>query len=442
MRSIRSSRKFITRVCLAAMLLLSVSAFAQKQDKKSLENKKRKLKKDIELAEQLLNDTKKEKKKSISTLVALNKSIEKREEYISTINSEIGLMGQQIEGNNNSIKSLQWEIKKLKSDYAAMVYFAYKNRDNYEKLLFVFAAADFNQAYKRLKYIQEYNEARKKQITVISQKQSELGVQVKDLEQKKSEKKDLLGSEVSEKKDLTQKKEEKEQVLATLQDKESQLKKDLEKKKKDAEKTEIAIQSLIKAELERQREKAEKEREKALALELANNKSKKITEDVPPRKNTDAVKVSAKYHLSKDEMDINLSFSSNKGRLPWPVIQGIITEGFGPHQHPTLANLLTFNNGVTISTGKGSLARSIFQGEVTGVTSIPGVGKLVIVRHGEYLSVYTNLDEVYVQTGDKIKAKQNIGKIIFDSEEGKTEMNLQIWRGQNKLNPEDWLYRD
>jgi septal ring factor EnvC (AmiA/AmiB activator) len=441
MQNIKLSRVF-SGICFAVMLLLSVSASAQRQDKKSLESKKKKLKKDIELAEQLLKDTKNEKKKSISTLVALNKSIEKREEYISTINSEIGLMNQQIEGNNNSIKSLHGEINKLKSDYAAMVYFAYKNRDNYEKLMFVFAAADFNQAYKRLKYIQEYNEARKKQIGIISQKQRELGTQVQELEQKKSEKKELLGSEVSEKKDLTEKKVEKEQVLVTLQDKESQLKKDLEKKKKDAEKTEVAIQSLIKAEIERQRLRAEEEHNKALAMEKLGNKTKKNPEEVVTNKNPESVKAAAKYHLSKDEIDVNLSFSSNKGKLPWPVIQGIIIEGFGPHPHPSLANIMTFNNGVTISTGKGSLARSVFQGEVTGVTSIPGVGRLVIIRHGEYLSVYSNLEEVYVQTGDKVKAKQNIGKIIFDSEEGKTEMNLQIWRGQNKLNPEDWLFND
>ncbi len=427
--------KYLLRYCLAACLLLCISfaASAQRQDKKALENKKKKLKKDIELAEELLKETKQGKKKTLNTLVALNKNIEKREELIYTINTEIGLMNRQIDENNTSIKNLHGDIKKLKQEYASMVYFAYKNRDSYDKLIFVFAAADFNQAYKRLKYIQEYNEARKKQIAAISQKQKELGDQVQDLEQKKTEKKDLLGNEETEKKDLTQKKEEKEQVLVDLQDKESQLKKDLEKKKKDAEKTELAIQALIKAEIERQEKlaaiAAEKER-----LKESGNHVKSTT--------TETVKSSPRYHLSKDEMDLNQTFANNKGKLPWPVIQGIITEGFGPHEHPTIKNFIYVNNGVNISTGKGSLARCIFQGEVTGVTSIPGVGKLVIVRHGEYLSVYSNLDEVYVQTGDKVKAKQNIGKIQFDQEEGKTEMNLQIWRGQNKLNPEDWLFKD
>jgi septal ring factor EnvC (AmiA/AmiB activator) len=416
---------------LAGMLLLTVSSLAQKQDKKSLENKKKKQKKDIELAEQLLKQTKQGKNKTLNTLVTLNKNIEKREEYISTISSEIGLMNHQIDDNNNSIKSLHSDISKLKKEYAGMVYFAYKNRDNYDKMMFVFAASDFNQAYKRLKYIQEYNEARKKQIVSISQKQHELGEQVQDLEQKKNEKKDLLGSQESEKKDLTLKKVEKEQLLSDLQQKEVQLKKDLEKKKKDAEKTELAIQALIQAEIDRQQKLA------ALALEKSNK-----TEAHPVKKNNDPVKTTAKYHLSKDEMDVNLSFASNKGKLPMPVIQGMITESFGPHEHPTIKDFITVQNGVNIQSGKGSLARCIFQGEVTGVTSIPGVGKLVIIRHGEYLSVYSNLDEVYVQTGDKVKAKQNIGKIQFDPEEGKTEMNLQIWKGQNKLNPEDWLFKD
>ncbi|MFI5148536.1 MAG: murein hydrolase activator EnvC family protein [Bacteroidia bacterium] len=429
-------KPILLRFCLAAFLLLCIilPAGAQHQDKKTLEKKKKKLKQDIELAEALLKETKQGKKKTLNTLVALNKNIEKREELIYTINSEINLMNHQIDENNASIKNLHGDIKKLKQDYAHMVYFAYKNRDNYDKLIFVFAAADFNQAYKRLKYIQDYNEARKKQITSISQKQKELGQQVQNLEQQKTEKKDLLGNEETEKKDLTQKKEEKEQVLSDLQDKESQIKKDLEKKKKDAERTELAIQALIKAEIERQQKLA------ALAAEKAEKA--RIKENAPPLKHTEKTVASTKYHLSKDELDLNQSFASNRGKLPWPVIQGIITEGFGPHEHPSIKNFITVNNGVTISTGKGSLARSIFQGEVTGVTSIPGVGKLVIIRHGEYLSVYSNLEEVYVQTGDKLKAKQNIGKIQFDQEEGRTEINLQIWKGQTKLNPEDWLYKD
>jgi septal ring factor EnvC (AmiA/AmiB activator) len=416
---------------LLLILFLSLSVLAQKQDKKALELKKKKQKKDIELAEQLLKETKQGKTKTLNTLVALNKNIEKREEYISTINSEIGLMSHQIDENNSTIQALHGDIGKLKKEYARMVYFAYKNRDNYDKMMFVFAASDFNQAYKRLKYIQEYNEARKKQILSISNKQHELGQQVQELEQKKSEKKDLLGNQEVEKKDLTAKKTEKEELLSDLQQKEVQLKKDLEKKKRDAEKTELAIQALIKAEIERQQKLAAEAAERANRSEApADNKNKVV------------VKASPKYHLSKDEMDVNLNFSSNKGKLPMPVIQGMITEGFGEHPHPTISNIHTFNNGITISTGKGSLARCIFQGEVTGVTSIPGVGKLVIIRHGEYLSVYSNLDEVYVQTGDKVKAKQNIGKIQFDPDEGKTEMNLQIWKGQNKLNPEEWLFKE
>jgi septal ring factor EnvC (AmiA/AmiB activator) len=425
--------RLLTLSSLLLLLVLSPFSYAQKLDKKSLENKKKKQKKEIELAEELLKQTKQGKTKTLNTLVALNKNIEKREEYISTINSEINLMSHQIDENNGTINSLHGDIGNLKKEYARMVYFAYKNRDNYDKMMFVFAASDFNQAYKRLKYIQQYNEARKKQIASISNKQHELGQQIQDLEQKKVEKKDLLGNQEVEKKDLTQKKSEKEELLSALQQKESTLKKDLEKKRKDAERTELAIQALIKAEIERQQK---------LATELAEKSNSKVDNAIEKKNNKAVAKATMRYHLSKDEMDVNLNFSSNKGKLPMPVIQGMVTESFGEHPHPTMANIKLFNNGITISTGKGSLARCIFQGEVTGVTSIPGVGKLVIIRHGEYLSVYSNLDEVYVQTGDKVKAKQNIGKILFDPEEGKTEMNLQIWKGQNKLNPEEWLFKD
>ena len=144
---------------------------------------------------------------------------------------------------------------------------------------------------------------------------------------------------------------------------------------------------------------------------------------------------------TREAEQLSEDFASNKGKLPWPVAKGVITIGFGEQEHPTIKGFMINNNGVEIATSKGSTARAVFGGVVTGVTTVPGIGKIVIIRHGEYLSVYSNLDEVSVKAGDKIALKQNIGAVAYDSEDNRTAINFQIWKGQRILNPQEWLYR-
>ena len=389
-------------------IVFSVSSLAQKPDKNDLENKKKKIQEEIELTNQLLQETKKNKKLSLNQLLTLNKKIDARQDLIATINSQIGYINSQININNNAITALQNDLKKLKDEYAKMIYNAYKNRDSYNRLMFVFAAQSFDQAFLRLKYYQQYNDDRKHRAEQITEKQNEITEKTKELELEKSEKKDLLGNEQSEKETLTKEKSEKEGVLTELQSKEKQLKEDLKKKKKDADKLQQAIQRIIEDEI-KQKGSAE-----------AGSKVLKLV-------------------LTPEAQKLSSNFSGNKGSLPWPVIQGVIIDRFGPHPHPTLPEVTISNNGVDIATSKGALARAVFEGEVTGVVNIPSSGKVVIIRHGEYLSVYANLNDVYVKTGDKIKIKQNIGNILYNDEDGKTELHVEIWKGQTKLDPEDWL---
>ena len=410
----KGNKSFFLVMLLCLILLNTSNFFAQKQNKKNLENKKKQLQKEIENTNQLLNETKKNKKLSLNQLVMLNKKISVREELISTINSEIAVLNRQINENNQSIKGLQNDLTKLKTEYAKMIYYAYKNQDSYNRLMFVFASKDFEQAFMRLKYLQQYSDFRHKQAEMIMGTQKNLNGKVQELEAKKSDKRVLLGSEESEKQNLTSEKTEKEQIFSQLQEQESKLKKDLVKKKKDAEKLQQAIQRVI-----------EKELEKAQAEALKKNKPK-------PKK----------LVLTPESQLLSNSFASNKSKLPWPVAKGVISERFGVHPHPLMPNIDINNNGVDITTNNGSLARAVFDGEVKAVVNMPGAGQFVLLRHGEFLTVYMNLKDVYVKVGDKIKTKQNLGSILYDDDDSKTVVHFEVWRGQAKLNPEDWLFKN
>jgi septal ring factor EnvC (AmiA/AmiB activator) len=398
---------------LCLILTGTVDAFAQKQSKKDLENKKKQIQKEIDYTNQLLAETKKNKKRSLTELVALNKKISQREELIANINSQIYLLDKEIRENNESIKGLQNDLTKLKAEYAKMIYYAYKNQDGYNRLVFIFASKDFEQAYMRLKYLQQYSEFRHHQAEKITNTRKSLNQKVQDLEAKKSDKRVLLTGEVAEKQNLASEKGEKEQVFSQLQTQESKLKKDLEKKKKDANNLQQAIQRAIQKELE----KAQKEA---------------VTENKPKPQ---------KIVLTPETQQLSNSFASNKAKLPWPVAKGIISEHFGVHPHPLMPDIEINNNGVDITTNTGSLARAVFDGEVKAIGNMPGAGEFVLVRHGEYLTIYANLKDVYVKTGDKVTTKQNLGSILYDDEENKTVLQFQIWKGQTKLNPESWIFK-
>lgn len=402
---------FLFLFCLA-MLSTGIS-FAQKQTKKDLENKKKQLQAEIEKTNQLLNETKKNKKLSLNQLVMLNKKISVREELIATINGEISELNKQIVENNESIKGLQNDLAKLKSEYAKLIYYAYKNQDAYSRLVFIFAASDFEQAFMRLKYLQQYSDYRHKQAELILSTKKNLNEKVQSLEERKSDQRVLLSSQEVEKHNLTSEKTEKEQVFSELQQQESKLKKDLEKKKQDAKKLQQAIQRIIERELEKQ----------ISATPKGKPKSQKLI-------------------LTPEAQLLSSSFASNKNKLPWPVAKGVISERFGTHPHPLMPNIDINNNGIDITTNNGSLARAVFDGEVTGIANIPGAGQLVIIRHGDFLSVYANLKDVYVKYGEKIKTKQNIGSIVFDEDDSKTVLHFEIWKVQTKLDPEGWLYKN
>lgn len=395
----------------------------EKQDKTTLEAKKKDLQAQIELTDKLLKETRRTKTLSLGQLVALNQKIEARESLINEINAEIRELEGQIAANYILVTQQDTEIAQLKRDYAKMIVYAYRNQDAYQRMMFVFSAENFNMAFLRMRYMQQIGEGRQQQAEKIASRQQELNENIRALEEQKADKKALLGSNETEKQQLAVEKDDKDKTFRDLQTKETQLKSDLEKKKSEKIRIDKAIQDLIAAEMARQTAKA--------PVVVTPPKSG----NTPPKTNT-----APKITLTPEAQNLGNSFAGNKGALPWPVAQGTITSHFGKQAHPVLKDVFVNNNGIDIATTNDASARAVFEGEVTGVTNIAGSGWLVIVRHGEFLTVYAKLEEVFVKQGDHMKTKQNIGKVSKDLEDGQSVLHFEVWKsGIGKMDPEQWL---
>lgn len=427
-------------ICLCFIMIgFTFTAYSQhkSQSQKELQNKKNKLNDDIKQLNSQLSQTKANKKSQINAIVVLNTKIKVREELINTINAELAVINNNIKLNVAEINALKASLDQLKREYAKMIYFAQRNQDSYTKLMFLFSSGNFNQAYMRVKYFQQYAAFRKKQANEIVATQKMLGEKLAELESQRHEKNVLLGNEEIERTQLNGEKQQQEIALSELQQQEKELKEELQKKKRDAENLQLAIKKLIEAEIKRKAEEAAK-----LAAEKAAKKEKieKTKTKIKTEKNKTSA-TTAKVtvpELTAEAEAVGADFASSRGKLPWPVIKGVICQPYGEYEHPAIKGFMMNNNGVEICVNKGTQARAIFEGEVTSIAISPTGGKLIIIRHGEYLSVYSNIGEVYVKQGEKVSIKQSIGSILDD--EGKTSMNLQIWKGQKTMDPSGWLF--
>lgn len=399
-------------LCLVLLGTLLLFQHSFGQTKKELQRKNKKLQEEIKLSNRLLQETKKDKALSLDVLLKLNSKIDSRSGLIANINAQLGLIAKEIKTNEHIIVSLEQDLSRLKEEYAKMIYYAFKHKTNYDKMMFVLASESFNQAYKRLKYIQQYAAYRKSQVAEIITTRDALKTQIEQLRLAKQEQSGLIVVQQKEQQKLLTEKEQREKTVQQLKSKEQELKNKIKAKQQKARKLQKAIQRIIEEEIRKAREAAKKSGSKEQG-----------------------------FPLTPEALKLSNSFSANKGKLPWPVLEGVITERFGKHPHPVLQGIVVNNNGIDISTTKGATARAIFDGEVSSVVVIPGEGKVVMVRHGEYLSVYSYLNNVFVQKGDKVITKQRLGTLISDTGKDKTALHLEIWKGMTKLNPEYWIYR-
>jgi septal ring factor EnvC (AmiA/AmiB activator) len=400
-----------------------VQVFGQKKID-NLRKEANKAKKEIEQNAKLLKQTEASKNATVEQLALLNLQIVRRHEYMNLLDDEARELEKEIAKSVVQINSLQQQLTALQADYKQALFTLYKVRSQYDQLIFVMSAESYNQAFNRMKYLQYYSDyinTRAEQIqtmhdSIVKQK----AVQQDFLTQKQV----LLGVQKNESQRLENDKTQQNKVMQKLTAKQQQLKKTIEAKRALAKKLDKQIENLIKEELR----KAEEARKKAAAKAAAAQGKSTPAKTSGPNVNA----------LSPQDALISKNFVENKGRMPWPTTQGAITQRFGKYKHPTLGYEVE-SNGIEFTVPKGSKARAIFDGEVTRVIMIPGKNTVVIIKHGAYFSVYDNLINVTVKTGQKVNAKQELGTVFTDPETGAAVLQLQIWKELAKLNPEPWI---
>ncbi len=389
------------------LFFICISFSALGQSLEELRKQKEKTASEIEYINNLLKETNSNAKASLNRLAVLERQIKLQDKLINNITGEIGYLDISIQQNLGRIDSLSNELHKVRDKYAAMIRYANRNQNNNNQLLFLLSSQDFNQAYKRFIYLKQYADYRRKQAERIVEFKNSINNQVLELNKQKEEKQNLLISKLNQTKIIEQQKQKQTEVYSDLKQKE----KDLAKKLENQRKAEIRLQQEI-------------ERVIAEEAKKASRKSKN----------------EPGLALSKEEKLLSGDFSNNKGKFPWPVPGGFISDHFGEHPHAVLKYVIIRNSGIDITTRANARARSIFKGEVTKIVAIPGGNWAVIIRHGNYLTVYSNLQEVFVKANQKVGIKEDIGTVFTDeNDDNKTILKFQIWRENTKLNPEDWL---
>jgi len=392
--------------------LFQLGLYAQDK-KKELEEDKQRIENEIQFTNQLLDETKKSKILTLNEIQILQSQITKRENLIATIQKQLLRIDSDLQKSEKEIDRLTTELTLLREEYSRMILFAYRNRGSFNTLMFLFASEDFNQAYHRMKYLQQYAEYRKTQILRIENAQKQLQATIDRLESEREEKTGLFDSEKREQVQLSTERLQKDKSVAKLAQKENQLRQTIRQKEREAQQLQRAIEDIISEEVRKSNE----------LKGIKNASSDRLLE------------------LTPEELALSNSFTMNRGKLPWPTERGVISAQYGEHPHPVLKKVTTKNNGIDIATSANSEARCVFEGIVVSTTRITATNNAVIVRHGNYFTVYSNLEEVYVKRGDKLKTKEVLGRIHTDKKESKTELHFELWMGRDIVNPETWLAR-
>lgn len=405
-------------------LFISLQSFSQ-NEKNALRLKKERLENEIKRTSNQLNLTKKNKQAYLNQVILLNKQISIRENLISAINLQLNSIDGEAIKTKDTILSLSNNLGQLKKDYSKTIYQIYKTKNEQSKLMFIFSSKDFHQAYLRMKYLQQYTEYRKEQASKITNVTRKLGNKLRLLETQKHEKLSLLQNKEHEKQSLSGEKEEQNKNITQLSQKEKTLLKTLREREQSVQRLQDAIERIIAEEVRR-----------VNVIKRKNSITNKVK--ITPGK-AEAVKTEYVYSLTPEDIKLSSSFEKNKGRLPWPVDKGSISDYFGEQPHAELKGIMIKNNGINIETTSGSPAKSVFDGVVTGIISIPNFNNVVIIRHGEFLTVYSNLKTVSIVKGENVKTLQQLGIIYSDPNTNKTKIHFEIWKGKVLLNPNGWI---
>lgn len=391
-------------------------SISQTTEQKALEAKREQLQAEIRDINRLLFAEKKERGTILDQMEALDKKISVREQLIRVTNQQSNLLNRQINSNVKQIQKLREDLQTLKDDYAQMIQKSYQNRSQQSKLMFLLSSENFFQAFKRLQYMKQYTQYRKEQGEEIVEKTDDLARLNKDLNEERKVKQVLISQNRKAKNELFKEIQAQKELLATIRKNESKYTAQIEKKEKEAKEIDKQIDRLIR-----------------VAIAEANKKNA----DINANRTTDT----SRFYLTPEATIVANNFTANKGKLIWPVEKGIKSQGFGVYADAVYPGIKHESNGVIIATDRGAKARSIFKGEVIAILSVPGGNKGVQIRHGNFISTYYNLAEVYVEKGDEVAAKQELGVIYTNRSNGQTRLKFYLYEDTDRLNPEEWVYQ-
>jgi septal ring factor EnvC (AmiA/AmiB activator) len=426
--------KFLKVVFFLIGVFIAVSVHAQSSDE--LKRRRDKYNEELEKLNREYEQTANNKKSTLKQLSLLKAQINLREEKIGVINSEVRNLDNQISESTNTVHSLQGQLDQLRKEYAAMILFAYRNQSSYNKLMFIFASKDFNQSYKRLKYLQQFGAYRERQAQYIMGTEKDLHVKINELDNTKKQKNTLLVDQVKEKETLGKQKNDQAEVVSLLSRQQGELKQQQKDLQRKIARTNQEINAAIRREIEEQRRKAEAAAKAAAAAAAATGDNRNIT--LPKKAITKNSTTSEVLNATPEAAKLSNDFLGNKGSLPWPVTNGVVVQGFGAYY---TEGIRSENSGIDIKTNSDAPVRAVFQGEVKAIHNVYGA-YFVVIQHGEYFTAYSNLKTVSVSQGQKVSTKQNIGTVATESATGIPKVSFQLWKGSTPVNPKIWLVPD
>ncbi len=399
-------------VCLLLIATMGMhDSFAQTNEQKALEAKREQLQREIRDINKLLFAEKKELGNVLDQMQALDKKVNVREQLIRVTNQESNILNRQINTNIRNISKLRADLDRLREEYAAMIAKSYQSKSQPSRLMFLLSSESFFQAYKRLQYMKQYTQYRREQGAILSSKTEELMKLNNELAEQRRKKEQLVAENVVVKQEMLKEKDVQKNLLNTIKKNESKYSSAIQKKQKEARKIDQQIEALIRS-----------------AIAASNKEAGNTT-------NT------SKFVMTPEATIVANNFSANKGKLIWPVEKGIKSQGFGVYSDAVYPGIKHESNGVIIATEQGATARAIFEGEVIAILSVPGGNKGVQIKHGNYISTYYNLSNLYVKKGDRVAAKAALGDIYTNRSSGQTQLKFYLYVDATRLNPEDWLYQ-
>jgi septal ring factor EnvC (AmiA/AmiB activator) len=394
-------------ILLFISLSLGLKAQNYQERQKQLEAQKISIKKEIQQINTLITDSRKKSRSLADELEDIQLKISVRDRLIRINNSQVNNLNNIIANQNERIADLEVDLKKLKDEYSKIVYSSYKKRSSEMKLMFLFASDNINQAFRRFQYFKQYSKYRKEQADKIVSIQEEISKNIDSLDKRKIEKQNVVKENQSVRQTLNQERNQQNNLYNNLLKDQKNYASEIQEKEKQARLIDNEIQKLIR-----------------LAIAESNNNNN-----------------SSNFALTPEGRLISSNFQSNKGRLPWPVREGVITRRFGTQPHPVVRTTTINSNGISIATSANSIAYSVFEGEVLSVYGFSGGNPGVLIRHGKYISNYQNLSSIFVKKGDKVMANDEIGIVFTNESTGKTVLKFNIFNELKPENPTIWLAR-